>query len=202
MPPVVPTPTVPINFVHATAGEIIHLGPVKLRVMEDGSRTGTSSPLIALSDISSEFHISFHLPSLYTLRASIHYRLPCLPSGPSYVISAGKAVKVNIVLTILEDNRISAVELIIPPKTPGPPAHWHEMHDETFLVTKGTVRFQYVYIINKPSLLHPLSSQFLRSLFMCTFPASVLSLYSPDIPLREWKQSQLISVLASLKLQA
>jgi oxalate decarboxylase/phosphoglucose isomerase-like protein (cupin superfamily) len=23
----------------------------------------------------------------------------------------------------------------------GPPAHWHEMHDETFLVTAGTVRF-------------------------------------------------------------
>jgi len=78
MPPVVPTPTVPINFVHAKAGEIIKLGSVILRVMEDGTRT---------------------------------------------------------------DNRISAIELIIPPKTPGPPPHWHEMHDETFLVTKGTVRF-------------------------------------------------------------
>ena len=41
----------------------------------------------------------------------------------------------------LQDNRISTVELIIPPRTPGPPAHWHEMHDETFLVTRGTVRF-------------------------------------------------------------
>jgi len=39
------------------------------------------------------------------------------------------------------DNRISSVELTIPPRTPGPPPHWHEMHDETFLVTKGTVRF-------------------------------------------------------------
>jgi len=78
MPPVVPVPTVPINFVQAQAGEIIPLGKITLRVMEDGSRT---------------------------------------------------------------DNRISAVELIIPPRTPGPPAHWHEMHDETFLVTKGTVRF-------------------------------------------------------------
>jgi len=78
MPPVVPTPNVQINFVQAKAGEIISLGPVKLRVMEDGSRT---------------------------------------------------------------DNRISSMELIIPPRTPGPPPHWHEMHDETFLVTKGTVRF-------------------------------------------------------------
>lgn len=31
--------------------------------------------------------------------------------------------------------------MIIPPKTAGPPPHWHEMHDETFLVTKGMVRF-------------------------------------------------------------
>lgn len=45
------------------------------------------------------------------------------------------------ILLTLADNRISTVELIIPPRTPGPPAHWHEMHDETFLVTKGTVRF-------------------------------------------------------------
>ncbi|KAH7356833.1 RmlC-like cupin domain-containing protein [Rhexocercosporidium sp. MPI-PUGE-AT-0058] len=78
MPPIVPTPNVPINFVAAEMGEIIPLGKLTLRVMEDGSRT---------------------------------------------------------------DNRISVMELTIPPHTPGPPAHWHEMHDETFLVTKGTVRF-------------------------------------------------------------
>lgn len=39
------------------------------------------------------------------------------------------------------DNRLGACELILPPKTPGPPPHWHEMHDETFLITKGTIRF-------------------------------------------------------------
>ncbi|KAF2841776.1 hypothetical protein M501DRAFT_997937 [Patellaria atrata CBS 101060] len=39
------------------------------------------------------------------------------------------------------DNRIGSAEIIIPPRTTGPPAHWHEMHDETFLVQKGTVRF-------------------------------------------------------------
>jgi len=39
------------------------------------------------------------------------------------------------------DNRIGAVMLVIPPKTLGPPQHWHRMHDETFLITKGTVRF-------------------------------------------------------------
>ena len=26
----------------------------------------------------------------------------------------------------------------------GPPAHWHEMHDETFLITAGTIRFHAV----------------------------------------------------------
>jgi hypothetical protein len=41
MPPVVPAPTVPINFVQAKEGDIIKLGKLTLRVMEDGSRTGT-----------------------------------------------------------------------------------------------------------------------------------------------------------------
>ncbi|KAI9644551.1 hypothetical protein NHQ30_006572 [Ciborinia camelliae] len=77
-PAIVPQPNVPINFVKAETGEIIKLGSVTLRIMEDGSRT---------------------------------------------------------------DNRISMVELIIPAHMKGPPAHWHEMHDETFLVTKGVVTF-------------------------------------------------------------
>lgn len=39
------------------------------------------------------------------------------------------------------DNRIGAVTLVVPPHTPGPPQHWHRMHDETFLVTRGRLRF-------------------------------------------------------------
>ncbi|KAF2749924.1 RmlC-like cupin [Sporormia fimetaria CBS 119925] len=39
------------------------------------------------------------------------------------------------------DNRIGSAEFTLPAGTTGPPAHWHEMHDETFLVTQGTVRF-------------------------------------------------------------
>lgn len=35
------------------------------------------------------------------------------------------------------DNRISTVEGTLPAGLKGPPAHWHEMHDECFLVTKG-----------------------------------------------------------------
>lgn len=45
MSPVVPTPTVPIQFVQAKAGEIINLGSIKLRVMETGENTGTPFPI-------------------------------------------------------------------------------------------------------------------------------------------------------------
>nr|OQO17890.1 hypothetical protein B0A51_16144 [Rachicladosporium sp. CCFEE 5018] len=73
-------PSVPLNFVPAKSGEIIKLGQITCRILEDGSRT---------------------------------------------------------------DNRLGTCELILPPKTPGPPPHWHEMHDETFLITAGTIRFHY-----------------------------------------------------------
>lgn len=39
------------------------------------------------------------------------------------------------------DNRIGAVEITMPPHTEQTPLHFHNMHDETFLVTKGCVRF-------------------------------------------------------------
>ncbi|KAK3678696.1 hypothetical protein LTR78_001149 [Recurvomyces mirabilis] len=78
LPNGIPIPEVPLSFVPAKAGEVLHLGPLTCRIMEDGSKT---------------------------------------------------------------DNRIGVAELIMPPKTPGPPPHWHEMHDETFFVTQGTVRF-------------------------------------------------------------
>lgn len=39
------------------------------------------------------------------------------------------------------DNRIGSAEFTLPPRTSGPPAHWHEMHDETFLVTQGKMQF-------------------------------------------------------------
>lgn len=39
------------------------------------------------------------------------------------------------------DNRIGIAEFILPPHTNGPPPHWHEMHDEIFLTTEGTMRF-------------------------------------------------------------
>lgn len=70
-------PRRPINFVSAKSGEILKLGHITCRIMEDGSRT---------------------------------------------------------------DNRIGSAEFTLPPNTAGPPAHWHEMHDETFLVTQGMVR--------------------------------------------------------------
>lgn len=34
------TPNVPLNFVPAKQGEVLHLGTIVIRIMEDGSRTG------------------------------------------------------------------------------------------------------------------------------------------------------------------
>lgn len=49
-------------------------------------------------------------------------------------------------LDILEDGsntdrRLSAIRIFVPPQTLGPAQHWHQMHDETFLVEKGTATF-------------------------------------------------------------
>ncbi len=36
------TPNVPLNFVPAKAGDVLSLGKITIRIMEDGSRTGTT----------------------------------------------------------------------------------------------------------------------------------------------------------------
>jgi oxalate decarboxylase/phosphoglucose isomerase-like protein (cupin superfamily) len=41
----------------------------------------------------------------------------------------------------VSDNRVGMAEFTLPPNSYGPPAHWHEMHDELFLTTQGTVRY-------------------------------------------------------------
>jgi quercetin dioxygenase-like cupin family protein len=38
-------------------------------------------------------------------------------------------------------HRLAVAILTVPPRTDGPPAHWHEKHDETFYVIAGTARF-------------------------------------------------------------
>ena len=42
LPNGIPIPDVPINFVPAKAGEVIKLGQLTCRIMEDGSNTGES----------------------------------------------------------------------------------------------------------------------------------------------------------------
>ena len=39
------------------------------------------------------------------------------------------------------DNRIGAIASVVPGGVSGPPQHRHLMHDETFLITSGTLRF-------------------------------------------------------------
>lgn len=97
-------PDRPVSFVSCKAGDVITLGTMKLRVMEDGSNTG-----------------KLHSPA---------------SKNPW-----------NQLIEI--DMRLSCAELTISPGTRGPPPHWHEMHDETFLVTKGVVRF---HLPGKPDL--------------------------------------------------
>ena len=42
--------------------------------------------------------------------------------------------------------------MTVPANIPGPPAHWHEMHDEVFIVTQGTIRFAwYTENASKPT---------------------------------------------------
>jgi mannose-6-phosphate isomerase-like protein (cupin superfamily) len=89
-------PRRPINFVSATSGEILKLGHITCRIMEDGSRTDNRI-------------------------GSAEVRVP------------------NEAPNTLEST--DCRKFTLPPNTAGPPAHWHEMHDETFLVTQGMVRF-------------------------------------------------------------
>ena len=67
-----------VEIIAAEAGEILQIGPIRIRVLEDGSHT---------------------------------------------------------------DNRLGAVEITVPPGVAGPPPHLHQMHDETFLVMRGVLRF-------------------------------------------------------------
>ncbi|GAD93874.1 hypothetical protein NECHADRAFT_41989 [Paecilomyces variotii No. 5] len=70
-------------------------------------------------------------------------------------VKGGDTLKMgHLRLRVMEDGsntdmRLSAAEIILPEGTRGPPPHWHEMHDETFLVTEGTVRF---HIPGKPNV--------------------------------------------------
>ncbi|KAI1383782.1 RmlC-like cupin [Hypoxylon trugodes] len=52
----------------------------------------------------------------------------------------------TVKIRVMEDgsnthDRIGSAEFTVPPHTEGPPKHWHEMHDETFLVLSGKLRF-------------------------------------------------------------
>jgi quercetin dioxygenase-like cupin family protein len=81
--------TTQVNLATTTNTELLEMGPIKIRILEDGSNT---------------------------------------------------------------DNRIGAVTLTIAPHTSGPAMHWHRMHDETFLITKG--KFLFHTGLSPPPFLH------------------------------------------------
>ncbi|KAL9620990.1 MAG: hypothetical protein Q9160_004508 [Pyrenula sp. 1 TL-2023] len=63
-------------------------------------------------------------------------------------VKAGDVIQVGPITCRIQedgsntDNRIAAGTFYLPPHTAGPAPHFHLMHDETFLVTKGTLQFQ------------------------------------------------------------
>ncbi|TKA42964.1 hypothetical protein B0A49_12315 [Cryomyces minteri] len=70
-----------------------------------------------------------------------HIPVNYVPAKTGDIFSLGE-----ITIRIMEDgsrtdNRIGAAEFTLPPHSGGPPPHWHEMHDETFLVTQGRMSF-------------------------------------------------------------
>ncbi|MCJ1371934.1 hypothetical protein MMC20_003154 [Loxospora ochrophaea] len=78
------------------------------------------------------------------------------------------------------DNRIGSVEGIVPAASDGPPQHFHVMHDETFLITKGRIRFitgdEVVdakagdYVVVPPKAPHTFCNPFEEEgRFFCTF---------------------------------
>lgn len=99
--------SVPVTLIPDSTGETLHMGPITIRVLEDGSNT---------------------------------------------------------------NNRIGAVSLTIAPHTTGPVQHWHRMHDETFLITKGRIRFTTGnvdhdtktgdYVVVPPKAIHTFSNPF------------------------------------------
>jgi mannose-6-phosphate isomerase-like protein (cupin superfamily) len=61
--------------------------------------------------------------------------------GSTEILKVGP-IKISVLCdSVATSQRLSSVLITIPPHTPGPPPHWHEMHDETFLVTKGRMNF-------------------------------------------------------------
>lgn len=68
-------------------------------------------------------------------------KLRVVANGMGEVIPLGSMAVRILEDGSLTDNRIGAVIVTLPPQTNPIPQHLHRMHDETFLVTQGTVRF-------------------------------------------------------------
>ena len=63
------------------------------------------------------------------------------PSGAGELLRIGP-IEIQILEDgSLTDNRFGALASVLPAGTTGSPRHVHFMHDETFLITKGSLRF-------------------------------------------------------------
>ena len=106
------TPNFPFSFTPVKEGDILRLnGYITCRIQE-----GNYSTMIA------------RFCRLIQLQMAARQVPPSLPHAATS-------------LTKQKDNRMGCAEFTIPANTRGPPPHWHQMHDETFLVTQGQIRF-------------------------------------------------------------
>ena len=62
-------------------------------------------------------------------------------NGSGEVIRVGSTTIRIVEDGSLTDNRLGAAVITVAPRTGPVPPHLHRMHDETFLVTEGTIRF-------------------------------------------------------------
>ncbi|KEF57910.1 uncharacterized protein A1O9_05832 [Exophiala aquamarina CBS 119918] len=111
------TPSVPLNFVPAETGETFKVGTIQIRIMEDGSRTDNR---IGSAEFTVPPHTSGNRDSS---RAAAEDSHSGSPSFTSHALSRPKPLH----------NPYPEFADTAPRPT--------KQHDETFLITQGTLRF-------------------------------------------------------------
>ena len=76
------TPKGSINFVPAKAGETLALGHITIRIMEDGSRTGTTQSLPSPSPLSPSPHLPLLTHQPDNRIGSAEFTVPAHTPGP------------------------------------------------------------------------------------------------------------------------
>jgi quercetin dioxygenase-like cupin family protein len=116
---------VDVTVVKSESGELIKMGPIEIRVLEDGRNTDNRIGSVVLKIGPKTKGVGLSLPRFPTKLIDMYFK---------------------------------------------PILHWHRMHDETFLITKGKVRFHTDkgdhdtaagdYVVVPPKSIHSFSNPF------------------------------------------